>query len=423
MFAETLEAVRSSPLKRTMYVSFVLPVLAVMVLFKTFRFGRWGAALQVRELSDFDAFYIVARQVWHGHADLAYRFESLIKLQAEASNGATSFMPWTYPPQFDLFMAPFALLPAGVAYLLFTTATLALYLLTLRAIAGRNFALIIVVMFPAFAITIGCGQNGFLTGALIGLVCLNVERRQVLAGLALGAMVIKPHLAIAAGVYMLATGRWLALATATTVVLASSFLCTLVFGWQIWAAWFGAIRESAIFLEHGFYPLFRMVSVYAALGRAGVPPTFAFWAQTIVACLALFAVVFAVRLGTSRKTSPTFALGITAMVSVMISPYAYDYDLPIVGSGLALLLPDLVEVARARERSMIYGLILIAGTYGMLQSARLAAQFGNDVDMDDKFAPAIGGFALMSLLILLAKLLRRETQRAPAVPLAGQAAE
>ena len=50
------------------------------------------------------------------------------------------------------------------------------------------------ILFPAMAITIGCGQNGFLTGALIGLVCLNVERRQLLAGLALGAMVIKPHL-------------------------------------------------------------------------------------------------------------------------------------------------------------------------------------------------------------------------------------
>jgi hypothetical protein len=91
---------------------------------------------------------------------------------------------------------------------------------------------VLVVLFPALAITIGCGQNGFLTGAL---VCLNVERRQLLAGLALGAMVIKPHLAIAAGVYLLVTRRWIALGTATIVVLASSLLCTLLFGWQIWS--------------------------------------------------------------------------------------------------------------------------------------------------------------------------------------------
>ncbi|WP_445222499.1 glycosyltransferase 87 family protein [Bradyrhizobium sp. Pa8] len=56
-------------------------------------------------------------------------------------------MPWTYPPQFDLLVAPFALLPAGVAYLLFVTATLTIYLLTLRAIAGKNFAQIMVSSF------------------------------------------------------------------------------------------------------------------------------------------------------------------------------------------------------------------------------------------------------------------------------------
>ncbi|WP_445222631.1 hypothetical protein ACKWRH_31375 [Bradyrhizobium sp. Pa8] len=83
MFAETLEAVQSSPSKRTIYVRLVLAALAFMVLLKILRFGRWGA-WQVRELSDFDAFYITAQQVWRGQLDLVYRFETLIKLQAEA---------------------------------------------------------------------------------------------------------------------------------------------------------------------------------------------------------------------------------------------------------------------------------------------------------------------------------------------------
>ncbi|MBB4368194.1 hypothetical protein GGD63_000973 [Bradyrhizobium sp. cir1] len=395
-----------------------------MVLFKTFRFGRWGA-WQARELSDFDAFYIVARQVWRGELDLVYRFETLIKLQ-QAFTGSTSFMPWTYPPQFDLLVAPFALLPAGIAYLLFISVTLTAYLLTLRTIAGNSFAQVLVVLFPALAINVGCGQNGFLTGTLIGIACLNVERRQIIGGLALGAMVIKPHLAIAAGVYMLATRRFVALSTATSFVLASSLICTLVFGWQIWIAWLGAIRESAIFLGYGFYPMFRMISAYSTLGRAGIPPNIAFWAQAAFASLALFGGVLAVWLGKARKMSPAFALGVTAMVSVMISPYAYDYDLPMVGIGLALLLPDLAQVASSRERSAVYGLILLAGAYGMLQSARLAAQFGSGSDlsdMNDKFAPAVGGVAMMALLALLLRLLWRATQPASALSQAAQAAE
>ncbi|MBR0907891.1 glycosyltransferase family 87 protein [Bradyrhizobium liaoningense] len=409
MLAETLEAVQSSPSRRTAYVRFVLVALAAITLFKTFWFARWGGWTD-RELADFDAFHIVALHVWRGDLVQVYHFESLLKMQMEAAGGATGFMPWTYPPQYDLLVAPFAFLPVGVGYLLFTAGTLALYLVTLRAMAGRNFAQVLVILFPALAITIGCGQNGFLTGALIGLVCLNVERRQWLAGLALGAMVIKPHLAIAVGLYLLATRRWIVLGTAAAVVIASSLLCTLLFGWQIWTAWLGAIRESAVFLEQGFYPLFRMISAYAALYKAGLPASVGVWGQAAVAGVALLAVL----LGAARNVSPQFALGVSVMVSVMISPYAYDYDLPMLGIGLALILPDLTKLTRPRERSAIYGLILLAGAYGLLQSGRLAVQFGQKVDPDQHFAPAIGGFALMALLVLLVRLLLRGARPAPA---------
>ncbi|MHC2622727.1 hypothetical protein ACVIW2_004759 [Bradyrhizobium huanghuaihaiense] len=415
MLAETLEGVRLSPSKRATYLRLVLAALAAIVAFKTFWFARWGGWTD-RKLADFDAFHIVAQRVWRGDLDQVYHFEALLKMQMEAAGGATGFMPWTYPPQYDLLLAPFALLPVGLAYLLFTAATLALYLAVLRKIADVNFAPVLVILFPALAITIGAGQNGFLTGALIALVCLSVERRPLLAGLALGAMVIKPHLAIAVGVYLLATRRWVALATAAAVVLASSLLCTLLFGWQIWTAWLGAIRESASYLEQGSYPLYRMISAYAALYEAGLPANIAFWGQVTVAGLALLAVL----IGTARGTSSRFALGIAVTVSVMISPYAYDYDLPMLGIGLALILPDLATLASPRERSWMYGLILLAGAYGLLQSARLAVQVEQTADPSRHFTPAIGGFALMALLFLLLGLLWRRTQPAPASPQAAQ---
>ncbi|GAF95537.1 unnamed protein product, partial [marine sediment metagenome] len=40
--------------------------------------------------------------------------------------------PWTYPPQFDLLLSPFAFLPGWTAYFLFTAVTLVAYLMTLR---------------------------------------------------------------------------------------------------------------------------------------------------------------------------------------------------------------------------------------------------------------------------------------------------
>ncbi|MBR0713517.1 glycosyltransferase family 87 protein [Bradyrhizobium liaoningense] len=404
-FAKTLELAQSSEAKRTMYTRLVLGAVAISVLAKTAWFSRLGS-LEQRGLVDFDDFHIVAQRVWLGDLHQAYQLDRLLQMQIEAF-GVSNFMPWTYPPQFSLLIAPFALLPVGLAYFLFTAATLVFFLITLRSIAGNAFALVLVVLFPTLAVTLACGQNGFLTAGLVGLVCLNGERREtsnkVFAGLALAAMVIKPHLAVAMAFYLLITRRWMTLAVAATGVLASSALCTAVLGPQIWTALLGAVRDSATYLEHGDYPLFRMISVYAALHTLGVPPALAFWGQVVAAGLALLAIVAAVLRNLSTRT----ALGIAAMVSVMLSPYAYDYDLPIAGIGLALLLPDLMRMGSSGERGTMYGLIFIAGAYGMLQTAGLKAFYGANDAASHQLIPAIGGVAMAALLAVLLRLLLR----------------
>ena len=416
MLTATLEQIQASPRKRTIYVCVILALLAAVLGFKAFRFfagGLWYGG----QTADFAAFHIVAQRIWLGGLDLTYRFASFTEMQMDAAGGTTGVMPWTYPPQFDLLVAPLAFLPGWSAYFLFTAVTLAAYLMVLRTVAANNFALVLVVFFPAIAITIAIGQNGLLTGALIGLVCINAERRPVLSGLALGIMVIKPHLAVAAGVYMLLTRRWSAVLSAAIVVITSSLVCTLAFGLQIWVAWLGSIREAASYLEDGRYQLFRMISAYAALYNAGLPAAWAFWGQMAMAALALVAVALAV----ARGPSPRFALGIVAVASVMISPYAYDYDLPIVGIGLALLLPDLASLASPRERGTIYGLLLLANAYGLLQSARLSAENARASDLERFMTPAVGGFALMAVLAILAWCLLREAKPA-AIRLRGEAA-
>jgi hypothetical protein len=136
-----------------------------------------------------------------------------------------------------------------------------------------------------------------------------------------------------------------------------------------------------------------------------------------VAGLALVAVALAV----ARGPSPRFALGVVAVASVMISPYAYDYDLPIVGIGLALLLPDLASLASPRERGAIYGLILLANAYGLLQSARLSAENVSASGLQRYMTPAVGGFALMVVLAMLLWFLLRDAKPA-AVHLHGEPA-
>jgi hypothetical protein len=189
--------------------------------------------------------------------------------------------------------------------------------------------------------------------------------------------------------------------TAGAVVLTSSLVCTAIFGFQIWTGLLQSVRDSAVFLERAYYPLFRMISFYAALRTAGLSAWGAFIGQAIVAALALGIIVIALY----RKFPARSSLGLTAMVSISISPYSYDYDFPIFGIGLALLLPELQRLARQGERAAIYIAPMIIGAYGNLQSFRLETSLG-DVEQLDVLS--ISGFVLTALTALIFMILLRD---------------
>ena len=313
MFARTLEQIQAAVPSRTAYTRGILTILAICLAAKTMWFSRLGI-WHVRNLVDFDAFHIVANRVWLGDVENAYQFTNLIDMERAAS-GTDAFLPWTYPPQFSLFLAPLALVPIGVAYFLFTASTLTFYIVVLRSIAGSYFVLLLIILFPAIAVTMACGQNGFLTAGLIGLVCLFFEERPILAGVALGLMVIKPHLAIAFAVYALLRRSWTVVITAGAVVLTTSAACTAIFGTHIWIGFLQSVHDSSIFLERGYYPLFRMISFYAALRTAGLSAGSSFLGQGLIAALALGIIPLALY----RKMPTRFSLGLTALVSICIS--------------------------------------------------------------------------------------------------------
>ncbi|HZH11897.1 MAG TPA: glycosyltransferase family 87 protein [Microvirga sp.] len=356
-----------------------------------------SAVSKPRMPTDFDVFYLVSQMVWRGEVEQAYSFKTMGPAQ-EALSGEKVFMPWTYPPQFNVIVAPLAFLPLASAYTVFTAATLLAYLAVLRSIAGSNFTLLLFLLLPAIIVTMVCGQNGFLTGTLIGLTCLSLQHRSPLAGLPLGLMVIKPHLAVAFAFHTFLSRRWSTVVVAAATVVASSALTTLLLGTGIWTAFLGGVQEAAGYLKQGLYPFYRMVSPYAALRTFGAPAAWGMAVQFACAALALRVVALAWKRGFPVKR----ILGLTAVASLLISPYAYDYDLPIVGIGLALLMPDILRLARPLERWVLFGLVFATGGSGFLiGQLQLTA---TTKDMYLSFA----GPMLVAILGILWRILNRE---------------
>ena len=362
---------------------------------------------KAKELNDFDTFDIAGRLALEGKADHAYSAPLLFEAQKRMI-GRSEFMPWAYPPQFTVIAMGLALLPVGLAYLLFTGLTLALYVLVLSRMAGPLLPGVVVAMLMTFVMLIRTGQNGFLTGALIGWFLLAFEQRKASAGLPLGLMVIKPHLAAGVALLGLLGKRFAALAIAAAVVVATSLLGTAILGVGIWQAFMNAAHEAATLLAGGHYPLFRMTSIYACLRSFGLDAETALALHALGAVIAVLSIV---GLWVKAKSRRLVMAG-TMVASLFISPYNYDYDLSILGLAIALVLPDLLARARSWEIVLLCGLTWLTTGWGIvIYSIAMAggrtdpAGIGNDT-MYWSF-PAIG---LTILVIAAARILDRSSR-------------
>jgi hypothetical protein len=315
--------------------------------------------------SDFDMFHVVARLALAGRIAEAYDLDAMLAAQT-AMGGVPRAMTWTYPPPFDLALAPLGALGREAAYLVFAGLSLALYMYGVARLAGRLTGLVLFAALPAAFMSASSGQNGLILAGLLALACAALLRgRPRRAGLPLGLLVVKPHLGLGLGLWCLAAGRWRALAAATAIAALACAASVAAFGPGLWATFLAATGEAGAQLAAGAYPTHRMASLHAALTSLGLPHAAAVTVQTGAALAGAVAVAAA-----ARRLAPRPALALALLTTPVFSPYLYDYDLALYGPALALLLPELEAAGRRALVLPVVALSWIAGGTGLLQNAR-----------------------------------------------------
>lgn len=366
-----------------------LTLLAFLWVFTVVAFG-WPDLMGLGPvMQDFHAFHITGGLVWDGTAALAYDAQALRPLQAQAT-GTDRFMPWTYPPHFNLVAAALALLPDWAGYALYAGGGLVAYALVLRALAGRWSGLVLGAMFPAMAICLGTGQNGLWVGAVAGMLALLPGR---LAGVPLGLLTLKPHFGPGLALMWLLRRDAGTIAVALAVTVALLALATLAQGAAIWPAFARGLAEAGDFLAEGAYRLSRMVSVHAAAASLGLPAGVALAAQ-VVAALAMLALVATACL---RGWPLRHQLAVALATAPLVTPYAYDYDTAVVGVALALLAPDLLDRATGRAQALI--LLLCWGVV-------LASPLANALRLPEAAPLSLGAPVLAVLVAVLIARMR-----------------
>lgn len=274
---------------------------------------------------DFMAYWSAAKLALAGRPEIAFDEAVISAVQHQAVPSLPGIIfPWHYPPTFLLPVAPLGLLPYAAALLVFVLGTAGLWAGLVSRVLPDPRGWIVAAAAPAGLINLLDGQNAFLTASLAGFALLWLDRRPIAAGMLIGLLAIKPHLAVLFPLALLAEGRWRTIVAAAVTALALAAASFAAFGWDTWAAFLNHLPITQAMAEQGAVPWGTMPSAYVFALSLGMPVAAAWGLQAAVALFAAGCVwrAWRCRAATFEAKAATLVAG-----SLLVSPYLFYYDL------------------------------------------------------------------------------------------------
>jgi alpha-1,2-mannosyltransferase len=304
--------------------------------------------------TDFLHFYTLGSlAIEHRGTDL-YDMNAQAALAAQRVPGAAGiyYLP-LYPPQVSIFVAPLAYLSYGWALAVWWIGSAGIYGVccygvwrTCQNLHGYGTtAFILAVAFPAFFHLIAWGQTSAAALACFTLTFFLLRnRRNFLAGLALGGLAFKPQLGLAAVVIFLAIGAWKILAGAALSAAAQFLIGILYYGVEPFRRWISLMLHVSTawpLLEPKPYQTHSLRTFWSML-LPTTPP----WSSEISFGLYLLSagVVLGFTVACWRNRAASLPLKYSALLfaSVLLSPHLTVYDLVILAPAFLLLADWLV---------------------------------------------------------------------------------
>jgi hypothetical protein len=285
-------------------------------------------------------------------------FAAIQNTVLQTNPGRLNFFHFVYPPTALLLVAPLALAPYAVAFVVWTGATLALYCRTIWLIIPGWTALLLALVPLAIQENLRLGQNGLLNASLLGLALVMMEARPVLAGICLGVLSYKPQLDLLFPVVLCVAKRWRVLLAAAACACAFALAATVAFGFSSWMEWLRNLSDQAA--SNYLMPDRTLAAVhhtfYGFAVWLGAAPSTA-WAAQVAGALSSLLGVGTLWRGTAafNVKAAGLALGIAAA-----TPYLLFYDLALLSIPAALLVRQgMAQGFLPGERLAIAGCFLL----------------------------------------------------------------
>jgi hypothetical protein len=350
--------VRLSRLERWLVAAIALQVVVGVAWLTTYRglFDPRGMPIG----NDFAAFWFGARYALVHPAVDTYDLVAMTQFQHGAWPELVGMYAWVYPPSFLLLVLGFGLLPYVPAFLVWTVTTLTAYLAGLWHIVRDRTSLWLVVAFPGLWLGLGQGQNQFLTAALGALGIGLLRRHPVWAGICIGLLCVKPHLALLFPVALVAARAWRTIVAAAVTAVTVTLVPAAILGWDTLFAWRDAMAWVATAIADERLPVWMFPAAYPWLLSLGVPVAIAWAVQgvvTVVAAVVVYRIWRGVGPGIGDVALPGSAL---VLATFLASPYYAMYDLTWLALPLCWLVAAGVTTGwRRGERPLLVLLFLL----------------------------------------------------------------
>ena len=297
--------------------------------------GAWQASPGTLVGRDFVNMFTAGQMMFDRGLAGIYDVATYQAYQAALFDGRVLGHNYSYTPVSFFYVWLFALPPYPAAYVLWIGLTGAAFTFAARPyLRGSGLPTWLAVMTPAALLNVWAGHYGFLFGALwLGAWSL-LDSRPRLAGVLVGLMIVKPHLAVMMPLILGARGAWRSFFAAAITVIALIVSSGTLFGWQLWADYVSdtILLQATMVDQTDQFFLRMMPTPYPAFRLAGLVPAAAWLLQATCAVCAIGALM------RWMPSDPRLAGLATATATFLVLPYAFNYDMTIVGIAAVILL-------------------------------------------------------------------------------------
>lgn len=301
--------------------------------------GRPGLTINGQSLwgRDFVNLWSAGRLAIEGQLGLLYDVEPYQAWQRAALGPGIDNHNYSYPPVSLLYAPLFGLLPYPLALLAWLALSAALFALAAKPWMERmGLTAWAALALPSTLLCLWAGHYGLVLGALWLFAWDRLDQQPGRAGIAIGLMLVKPHLAILMPLVLIRRGAWRAFAAAAATVAGLVALSILIFGvapWRTYLASTSGLQLALVAEPNTLFGL-MMPTPAPALYALGLAEPVVWALQGLIAAAAI------VLLWWKMPADRHRAGAATAVATFLVLPYGFNYDLTVVGVAALLLLVD-----------------------------------------------------------------------------------